>query len=655
MRPAIKHFWFIFRFLWALLYFLAFFVTVVYTFAFLFSGVANAETGKLWYNAHTGNRFSFSSPAAACAYIGTVPGRSLGKDRGKCWKEGENGFRGFEMSEYYAEEKTCEVESILNNGSSDGVDLSGSWKTLHWMRAPKGKDAGKWYPDSFTQCENNCTVRYKVFNFVDGNPVVNEKDGTSRKGFTKYQTGGVCAPPPPDDNKDPEPPKSDTDDDGKPDDNKPGDGGRDDSSAGEGEGGSSGEGKGDREDDPKQPDDGGRDSDGIGDGGDEGGGESDGDGKGGPQGGGSGDGSGKDGDEGGGGSQWLLCPSHRGYYKRGTEPTGDCALTPPKPKDPKKPGDPKQPEDPKKPDPKKPDEPNQPKDPKKPDEPNQPDPKKPGGGSGGGGGGGGGGSPGQSGHDGKGADGKDGGNGTPGGNPGGGTGGMGGNVGNPGGNTNPGGGTGGNGSSADGDGKHDGKDDKGEGSGISGGDCKTGRAPVCKGDQVQCYIAREQWRTSCLAESGRTDLGAKGDCKTGKKPVCRGDATTCYQLQLQFEQTCAATGGGEGDLDGAKEGFGDSIGEREIADETGLGKAPTTDDIKNQFGKEVDVASYANKFDDRGFLNNHACMAPQKYTVSGISFTIDWSMLCLFLTYVGYFVVAVGYFIGFRIVSGGFD
>ena len=203
------------------------------------------------------------------------------------------------------------------------------------------------------------------------------------------------------------------------------------------------------------------------------------------------------------------------------------------------------------------------------------------------------------------------------------------------------------------DGKGDNDKDDGKG-GVSGGNCQVGKAPTCKGDPVQCYIAREQWRTSCIAESGQTDLRAKGDCKTGKKPVCRGDATTCYQLQLQFEQTCAAAGA-EPDFDGAKEGFGGNVGQDEIADAAGLGDAPSKDDIKSTFGKEVDVSGFANRLDDRGFIGGKACMAPQQYTVSGITFTIDWGYLCLFLQYVGYFVVAVGYFMGFRIVSGGFD
>ena len=208
-----------------------------------------------------------------------------------------------------------------------------------------------------------------------------------------------------------------------------------------------------------------------------------------------------------------------------------------------------------------------------------------------------------------------------------------------------------------GDGKGDGKDDgKGDGKGgIGGGNCAKGEAPTCKGDPVQCYIAREQWRSACLAEQGRTDIGRRGDCKTGQKPVCKGDAATCYQIEMQFEATCAAQSKNELDTGGVAEGFGRDVTEGEIATEIGVGDSPTKDGIAKQFGKEEDVSSWTNRFDDRGFLGSRQCMPAQEYRVAGISFKIDWGYLCLFLQYVGHFLTAMGYFIGFRIVSGGFD
>lgn len=205
----------------------------------------------------------------------------------------------------------------------------------------------------------------------------------------------------------------------------------------------------------------------------------------------------------------------------------------------------------------------------------------------------------------------------------------------------------------------DDEDDAGAGKGgkgrISGGNCAKKEAPVCKGDPVQCYIAKEQWRSACFAEQGRSEIGQRGDCKTGKKPVCKGDVATCYQIEMQFEATCAAQSSNELDTGGVAEGFGRDVTEGEIAAEIGVGDSPTKEGIAKQFRKEEDISSWVNKFDDRGFLGSRQCMPAQEYSVGGISFKIDWGYLCLFLQYVGHFLTAMGYFIGFRIVSGGFD
>ena len=56
----------------------------------------------------------------------------------------------------------CQSGLIRNNGSSDGVPIPEQYEFTHYMRAPKGKNAGEWYPDSFKKCEDNCTVQYKV-------------------------------------------------------------------------------------------------------------------------------------------------------------------------------------------------------------------------------------------------------------------------------------------------------------------------------------------------------------------------------------------------------------------------------------------------------------------------------------------------------------
>ena len=413
-------------------------------------GVANASTANLWYNLHTGKSRSFASAAAACRYIGTVPGRELGKNRGKCWKDGENGFPGFEMSEYWAEPKTCNLNHIEGKGrygshllSFEGVDKA---------------------PTMQRRCQDNCEVEYQRAKPKEGQgadfggeictEIGKVKQCTSD--YTALQTGTVCNPKPGESNETTK--YDEVNDDAAGDD------------SGKDSGGDNGSGKpdGGGKDDPNHP---GKPSE--------------------P---GQGHQGGNNGGAGGGDAGGNQSGGQGGA---GKDSEGDSGAADDKDKiDDKKP--------------------------------------KPGGGGGGGGGGG---SPGQPGHDGKdGADGKDGkdsGSADNHGQAGGG------NGGNPGGNTNPGGGTGGNGSSADGDGKHDGKDDKGDGSSISGGDCKSGRAPICKGDPVQCYIAREQWRTACLAERGGGEVKG-GSCRDNRPPECKGDATQCYIVKQQFYQGCEA-------------------------------------------------------------------------------------------------------------------
>lgn len=87
------------------------------------------------------------------------------------------------------------------------------------------------------------------------------------------------------------------------------------------------------------------------------------------------------------------------------------------------------------------------------------------------------------------------------------------------------------------DGTGAGGDKDGKGSGVSGGNCETGEAPTCKGDPVQCYIAKEQWRTACLAERGGGSVKG-GSCKENRPPECKGDPTQCYIVKQQFYQGC---------------------------------------------------------------------------------------------------------------------
>ena len=75
---------------------------------------------------------------------------------------------------------------------------------------------------------------------------------------------------------------------------------------------------------------------------------------------------------------------------------------------------------------------------------------------------------------------------------------------------------------------------------ISGGNCTKEEPPKCKGDPVQCYIAKEQWRSACFAEKNSGQIKGKGDCAKNIPPECKGDEARCYIVRKEFEQSCAA-------------------------------------------------------------------------------------------------------------------
>lgn len=624
---------------------------------------AHASTANLWYNLHTGKSRSFASAAAACRYIGTVPGRELGKNRGKCWKDGENGFPGFEMSEYWAEPKTCNLNHIEGKGrygshllSFEGVDKA---------------------PTMQRRCQDNCEVEYQRAKPKEGQgadfgmEICNEVGGKSYcvSDYTALQTGTVCNPKPGESNETTK--YDEVNDDAAGDD------------SGKDSGGDNGSGKpdGGGKDSPNNPGktpDKGQDGDknknnGGAGGGDAGGNQSGGQGGAGkdsegdsgaaddpnkiddkkpkPGGGGShkGGGSGDTGSADGGSvveeiplDVWLRCPSGRGSYKRGTVPTGECAAKPKQPEKPK-PDTPKTPDDPK--NPAQPPQPPNP--PPKPD-----DTKKPGGGHHGGGGGGG--SKGQDGKDGAdgkpGADGKDGSSGGSGnkGNHGGGHDGPGGNTGG-----STGGSKGGAGGKDNDSGSPDGKgngdtngDGKGKGSGISGGDCKANKAPVCKGDPVQCYIAKEQWRTACLAERGGGEVKG-GSCKDNKPPECKGDATQCYIVKQQFYQGCEAARA-QADRDSEQDYVNDNA--KAIGEVAGSGMDDVAKGLEGN-GKSIDLGSV---LDLNGYGWSRTCpvIAPIDMGKWG-KLEMDTSAMCVIAKIVGNIMVAMSLMFSVRYVLAG--
>ncbi len=576
---------------------------VFYAVALLLTGFAYAGEGILWqasYGTCVGRLFMTPEAALKACYPDIQrQGWKMIKDPSKPYYYVIGPSLDKEYQNITGYRKVCYKADIKNHGKSDGVSMPKTLPLVHYRRAPKGKDAGQWYPDSFKQCEDGCEMQYNAYTIsytADSDiSVVTEKDGTSRKAFTVKRTGGLCETPPPEDPNNPQPPKPDTADDGKPDDGKPGDGkdgGSDDDGSGSGDEGGSGsgseEGEGEtgKDDGEGEGDGSGKDGDSGCTGGDTGGGGCD-----------SGSGSGDSGSADEPVDIWLRCPSGRGSYKKGTKPEGECAA---------KPADPKKPDDGKGDDQDKGDD-------------DKPDP------------------------DGKQNPPNNGSDGDPSGNNPGGHGHRGGGGSSGGGGGSHGGGSSG-GSGGDGDGGGDGK---GNGkSSISGGNCKTGKPPVCKGDPVQCYIAKEQWRTACLAERGGGSVSG-GSCKDNKPPECKGDPTQCYIVKQQFYQGCEAARQQQ-----ARQAEQDYVNDnaKAIGEVAGSGMDDVAKGLEGN-GKSIDLGSV---LDLNGYGWSRTCpvIAPIDMGKWG-KLEMDTSAMCVIAQIVGNIMVAMSLMFSVRYVFAG--
>lgn len=189
-------------------------------------------------------------------------------------------------------------------------------------------------------------------------------------------------------------------------------------------------------------------------------------------------------------------------------------------------------------------------------------------------------------------------------------------------------------------------DGKGKGSGISGGDCKTNKAPVCKGDPVQCYIAKEQWRTACLAERGGGEVKG-GSCKDNKPPECKGDATQCYIVKQQFYQGCEAARA-QADRDSEQDYVNDNA--KAIGEVAGSGMDDVAKGLEGN-GKSIDLGSV---LDLNGYGWSRTCpvIAPIDMGKWG-KLEMDTSAMCVIAQIVGNIMVAMSLMFSVRYVFAG--
>ena len=160
---------------------------------------------------------------------------------------------------------------------------------------------------------------------------------------------------------------------------------------------------------------------------------------------------------------------------------------------------------------------------------------------------------------------------------------------------------------------------------------------------MQCYIAREQWRTACLAERAGGSVSG-GSCKDNRPPECKGDPTQCYIVKQQFYQGCEAAKA-QADRDAAQ-GYVDAnaktIGE---VTGTGMGDAEST---LNGNGKSIDLGGV---LDLGGYGWARTCPAlPTADMGKWGRFEMDSTPFCTIAQLIGNILVAISLIFSVRYV-----
>ena len=110
---------------------------------------------------------------------------------------------------------------------------------------------------------------------------------------------------------------------------------------------------------------------------------------------------------------------------------------------------------------------------------------------------------------------------------------------------------------------------------------------------MQCYIAKEQWRTACLAERGGGSVSG-GSCKDNKPPECKGGPAQCYIVKQQFYQGCEAAR--QQQARQAEQDYVDSnsktINEISGSDMDGVGKSLGGNSGKMDLGGSLGLSGY---------------------------------------------------------------
>lgn len=147
--------------------------------------------------------------------------------------------------------------------------------------------------------------------------------------------------------------------------------------------------------------------------------------------------------------------------------------------------------------------------------------------------------------------------------------------------------------------------------------------------------------------------GVSGGGSCAAPPTnCVGDAHTCKLIEQAWLQRCE----GQGEADGIANAAGQFNGSINDGDE-----GPGQGDIDSLLQGDPfeglktveDGGVLLDRLDSSGFLSGGSCPSLESVNVGGITVPLTLGPLCELLSYMSYLVLALAYFLAFKIVAGG--
>lgn len=203
---------------------------------------------------------------------------------------------------------------------------------------------------------------------------------------------------------------------------------------------------------------------------------------------------------------------------------------------------------------------------------------------------------------------------------------------------------------SEGDGTPDGSGGEGEGDGdgpSASGGATCGMEISCSDmSSVECNQLVQTWYLRCKG----VDLTGGDTCDS--PPACTGDAGTCHISMTLWRMRCDGTGG-QGDSDTIGQGLEEIVsGEGDGTDEPEMsgvseGDFPEVDNL----WVEKDGNDFMDQLDGSGFLSDRSCPSMPSWSVGGHAFQIELDPMCSLANQLGMLVLALSYWVGFRIIS----